>query len=161
MSFRKRGAARPCRQPIPRIESSSGEPPVGPVRCAGMNTILAVAIGGAAGSVARYLTQVWAGKLFGIDFPWGTLAVNVLGSLIMGVLVEFFALRWPVDPVMRAFLTIGILGGYTTFSSFSLDVMVLVQRGEVIVAGTYILASVIVSLAAIFGGLHLVRWILA
>jgi CrcB protein len=126
-----------------------------------MNTILAVAIGGAAGSVARYLTQLWAGKLLGMDFPWGTLAVNVLGSLIMGVLVELFALRWSVDPVMRAFLTIGILGGYTTFSSFSLDVLLLIQRGEVLVAGTYILTSVIVSLAAIFGGLYFVRWTLA
>jgi fluoride exporter len=126
-----------------------------------MNTILAVAIGGAAGSVARYLTQVWAGKLFGMGFPWGTLAVNVLGSFVMGVLVELFALRWSVTPVTRVFLTVGVLGGYTTFSSFSLDVMMLVMRGELAVAGGYVLASVIVSLAAIFGGLHLMRWVLA
>jgi CrcB protein len=126
-----------------------------------MNTIIAVAIGGAAGSVARYLTQVWCGKLFGTDFPWGTFAVNVLGSLVMGILIELFALRWSVDPVMRAFLTVGILGGYTTFSSFSLDVLTLIQRGDVLTAGTYILTSVIVSLAAIFGGLYLVRGLLA
>jgi CrcB protein len=125
-----------------------------------MNTILAVAIGGAAGSVARYLTQVWGGRLLGTDFPWGTITVNILGSLIMGILVELFALRWSADPVTRAFLTVGILGGYTTFSSFSLDTLVLVQRGELATATAYILASVIVSLAAIFSGLHLTRWVL-
>ena len=126
-----------------------------------MNTILAVAIGGAAGSVARYFTQVWGGRLLGPDFPWGTITVNVLGSLIMGMLVALFALRWSADPAMRAFLTVGILGGYTTFSSFSLDTLVLVQRGELATATVYILASVILSLAAIFAGLHLARWALA
>jgi CrcB protein len=126
-----------------------------------MNSILAVAVGGALGSVARYLTQSWALRLLGGDFPWGTLAVNVVGSFIMGVLIETFALRWSAGSAMRAFLTVGILGGYTTFSSFSLDTMVLVQRGEAGTAMIYVAASVVVSLAAIFAALHLVRAILA
>lgn len=122
-----------------------------------MNTILAVAIGGAAGSVARYLTQLWCVRLLGAAFPWGTLAVNVTGSFMMGILVELFALRWSADPVMRAFLTVGVLGGYTTFSSFSLDVVLLVQRGALLSSGAYILASVAVSLVGIFGAIALVR----
>ena len=126
-----------------------------------MNMILVVAIGGAA-RIGRSLFHSSLGRQAARHgLPWGTLAVNVLGSFTMGVLVELFALRWSADSVTRAFLTIGVLGGYTTFSSFSLDMMVLVQRGDTAAAGGYLFASLVVSFAAIFGGLHLVRWMLA
>jgi CrcB protein len=126
-----------------------------------MTMITAIFFGGGIGSVARYLTMVGCGRLCGTEFPWGTLIVNVLGSFIMGILIELFALRWSADPVMRATLTVGFLGGYTTFSTFSLDVLYLMQRGAMLASAAYIIASVAISIAAIFAGLFLIRWSLA
>ncbi|WP_044561683.1 CrcB family protein, partial [Azospirillum sp. B4] len=80
-----------------------------------MNQVIVVAAGGALGSVLRYLSQVWLGRLLGTDFPWGTLFVNIVGSLLMGVLVEAGGRVWQVSPEMRAFLAVGVLGGFTTF----------------------------------------------
>ena len=83
--------------------------------------IFAVAAGGALGSSARYLVGIGSGKLFGTDFPLGTLIINVTGSFLMGLFVGLFAVKWDLSQAARAFLTVGICGGYTTFSTFSLD----------------------------------------
>ncbi|MBM3555970.1 MAG: fluoride efflux transporter CrcB [Alphaproteobacteria bacterium] len=125
-----------------------------------MKLVLAVALGGAIGSVARHFVAGRITHLYGTAFPWGILTVNVVGSLIMGVLAEAMALKWDVSAETRAFLTVGILGGFTTFSSFSLDVAVLVERGETLNAALYIALSVIASVAALFAGLHLARVVL-
>lgn len=122
-----------------------------------MPTVLWVALGGALGSMARYGVNVLSGRVLGTDFPWHTLIVNVVGSFAMGALVALMALRWNVASDTRAFLTTGILGGFTTFSAFSLDFALLVERRDYVLAGSYAAASVILSLAAIMAGLALVR----
>lgn len=122
-----------------------------------MPTMLWVALGGALGSAARYGVNVLSGRLFGAAFPWHTLIVNVAGSFIMGALVALMAARWNVGQDTRAFLTTGILGGFTTFSAFSLDFALLVERRDYLLASSYVLASVGLSLIAIMAGLALVR----
>ncbi len=119
--------------------------------------ILWVAAGGALGSSARYLVNVWAARWLGDEFPWATLIVNVAGSFIMGLLIGLMAQRLNVSSEVRAFLTTGILGGFTTFSAFSLDFAVLVERKTYAAAGFYAAGSVLLSLAAVFAGLALVR----
>jgi len=123
-------------------------------------TYLWVALGGALGSVARYLVGVHGGRLLGTAFPWSTLIINVTGSFLIGVFAESFALRWDAAPSTRVFLVVGICGGYTTFSTFSLEVVTLVNRDQYLAAAAYILASVVVSVAALFAGLHLMRAVL-
>ena len=122
-----------------------------------MPTILWVAAGGALGSAARYGVNVWSGRLFGAEFPWHTFIVNVVGCFAMGVLVELMALKLNVGNDTRAFLTTGILGGFTTFSAFSLDFALLVERKTYGAALAYGLGSVALSLIAVFAGLSLVR----
>jgi CrcB protein len=122
-----------------------------------MPTLIAVAAGGALGAALRHLFAAQVGRLLGAGFPWGILAANILGSFVMGVLVEGLALKWNLSAEMRAFLTVGVLGGFTTFSSFSLDTVLLWQRGEAIPAALYVAASVIVSIAALLAGLLLAR----
>lgn len=120
-------------------------------------TIVWVAIGGALGSALRYLVNVTSGRLLGTEFPWHTLTVNVVGCFVMGMLVELMALRWSVSNDIRAFLTTGILGGFTTFSAFSLDFAVLVERKAVNTAVLYAASSIGLSLLAVFAGLYAVR----
>lgn len=122
-----------------------------------MQMILSIAAGGAIGSVLRHFVGVGALALLGSSFPYGTLFVNVVGSFVMGVLVALFAHLGNPSQELRAFLAIGVLGGFTTFSSFSLDVATLYERGQVVVAGLYVLLSLILSLAAIFAGMFMVR----
>ena len=122
-----------------------------------MNAILLVASGGAIGSVARYLVGVGMARAFGVAFPYGTLAVNVIGGFLMGLFIELLARRFEGSPELRLFIAIGILGGFTTFSSFSLDVAVLWERGELAIALSYMLASVILSIGALSLGLWLAR----
>jgi CrcB protein len=122
-----------------------------------MPVVLWIAAGGAIGAAARHGVNVWAGRLFGYAFPWHTLVVNVAGCFVMGLLVEAMALRLNVGNEMRAFLTTGILGGFTTFSAFSLDFALLVERKAFVSACAYAAGSVLLSLAAIFAGLALVR----
>jgi CrcB protein len=122
-----------------------------------LQLIIAVAIGGAIGSVARYLVGIGSGKLFGVAFPWGTLIINIAGSFLIGVLVESFALRWDLPQVARVFLTVGICGGFTTFSTFSLDSYLLMDRGELWPAFAYMAGSVVLSIAGLFAGLQMVR----
>jgi fluoride exporter len=121
--------------------------------------VLAVAIGGAIGSVARYLVAIGVGRAFGTNFPWGTLIINVTGSFLIGAFAGLFALKWDLPQAMRIFLTVGICGGYTTFSTFSLDVFYLMERGEIVAAGGYMIASVVLSVAALVAAMQLVRLI--
>lgn len=126
-----------------------------------MSAILAVAAGGAAGAVARYLVMSGIGHWFGPSFPYGTLVVNVVGSFVLGALVETMALVWSVGTEMRAFLVVGVLGSFTTFSTFSLDVVTLVQRGQLGIAGFYVVASVVLALVGFMLGLALFRVVLS
>jgi len=121
-----------------------------------MLNILFVALGGAAGSVGRYLTGVMAGRLLGPGTPWaGTLTVNIVGGALMGVLVGVLAHRGGADQARwRLLLGVGVLGGFTTFSSFSLDTALMIERREWSAAGLYALVSVTVSIAALFAGLY-------
>ncbi len=119
--------------------------------------ILVVAIGGALGSVARYLVGVGSTRLFGLSFPWGTRIINIVGSFLIGVFIESFALKWNAPQATRVFLTVGICGGFTTFSTFSLDAYVLLARGDVRSCALYVIASVVLSIAALYGGLQMVR----
>ena len=125
-----------------------------------MNHILLVAIGGALGSSARYLTGQAALRLFGPGFPWGTLAVNVVGSLAIGVFAELITRRFDGSPELRMFVVTGILGGFTTFSAFSLEVTAMMERGDHMTAAAYVLLSLVLSVAAVFAGLALVRALL-
>ncbi|MBE3637403.1 fluoride efflux transporter CrcB [Mangrovicoccus algicola] len=120
--------------------------------------LLMVALGGAIGASGRFLAGRAALWLLGPGFPWGTLFVNVAGSLVMGVLVAVMALKGGTK--FAPFLTVGMLGGFTTFSSFSLDAVTLWERGQAGLAATYVLTSVIVSLGALFAGLTLTRMVL-
>lgn len=122
-----------------------------------MNMILSIAAGGAVGAVLRHFAGLAALRLMGPGFPWGTLCVNIAGSFVMGLLVGLFAHFWHPVQEVRAFLTVGVLGALTTFSTFSLDTAVLWERGQMMETGLYVAASVALSIAALFAGLFLVR----
>lgn len=118
-----------------------------------------VALGGAAGSVLRYLVSGVVGAWLGKEFPYGTLTVNIIGGLLMGLLVGAMA-RWlPAEHghELRALLAVGVLGGFTTFSAFSLDVVTLAERGAYGAVAAYIMASVLVSVLALLVGLWVMR----
>lgn len=121
-------------------------------------TLLYVAIGGAIGSVARYLMMSFIGHYTGTEFPYGTLLVNISGSLLMGILIGWLARTLPANQQdIRLFVAVGILGGYTTFSSFSLDAITLLEEGKWGAMSSYIMASVACSLAGLYAGLRLMR----
>lgn len=120
-----------------------------------LTNLLHVVLGGGIGAGLRYLTNVGALRLFGPGFPVATLVVNVLGSFLMGLLVELLAQRG--GQRLAPFLMTGVLGGFTTFSAFSLDSMTLWQRGETVLALVYVGMSVVLSLAAIALAMHLFR----
>ncbi len=124
-----------------------------------MGTVLAIALGGALGAVGRYALSSQITQWIGPGFPWGILLVNVAGCFAMGVIAELGALTLNLTPEMRAFLTTGFLGGFTTFSAFALDTAVLVERGEMASAAIYVAASVLASIAALFLGLAVVRMV--
>ena len=125
-----------------------------------MDKLLLVAAGGAAGSVARYLTGTLAGRWPG--WSWGTLTVNVLGGLLMGLLIGTLALRGGAEQErLRLLLGVGFLGGFTTFSAFSLEVANMVERRELASAAGYSLVSVVISVTAVFAGLMVARRVLA
>ena len=124
-----------------------------------MNAVFLVFAGAGIGGVARHLVNLGCARICGAVFPWGTLAVNIVGCMLMGLLIGWLALRagaaWTQDA--RLFLGTGVLGGFTTFSAFSLDAMQLFERGEMSLALGYVLASVVLSIAALAFGLALVR----
>ena len=122
-----------------------------------MTAVLWVAAGGAVGSVARYGFNIGLSKLHDHHFPWGIFTVNVLGSLAMGILVALFARKWPDGENMRLALTTGLLGGFTTFSAFSYDVVALMEKGEAGTAAVYTITSVLLSILACAAGLWIVR----
>jgi CrcB protein len=116
---------------------------------------LIVFLGAGIGGALRHGVNNAAARMFGYGFPFGTLVVNILGSFLMGVLAGYFVFRTGVPQHMRLFLTTGILGGFTTFSAFSLDAALLIERHQYGPAAAYVGASVFVSLAALFAGLAL------
>ena len=118
-------------------------------------TLIQVALGGALGATARYLTGLAAVRAIGPGLPWGTLIVNIAGSFLMGILVVMLAQFG--SNRFAPFLMTGLLGGFTTFSAFSLDAVTLYERGAVGAAALYVSASVVLSLAAIAAGLILAR----
>ena len=119
---------------------------------------LIVFLGAGIGGAGRHGMNMLALRLFGIGgFPFGTLAINIVGSLLMGIAAEYFALRTGIPQQWRLFLATGILGGFTTFSAFSLETALLLERGETLQAVFYALASTVVSVAARFCGLAVIR----
>lgn len=120
-------------------------------------TYLIVFLGGGLGAALRHGINIASTRALGAGFPYGTLLINITGSLIMGLIAGWFALKGDASQGWRLFLTTGILGGYTTFSAFSLDAALLYERGEVGAAAIYVIASVVLSIAGLFAGLALVR----
>jgi CrcB protein len=120
-------------------------------------SLLYVMLGGAFGSGARYLTGRATLSLFGPDFPYGTLAVNLIGGLLMGALVGVLARMANGGETWRLLLGVGVLGGFTTFSSFSLEAAMMIERGQLGVALGYVAMSAIGAIAAVFVGLTLAR----
>ena len=119
--------------------------------------LIAIALGGALGSLLRYFVASAIQSPASAGFPWAIFLVNITGGFAMGVIVELSALKLQITPEVRAFLTVGILGGYTTFSTFSLDSVLLIQRGAYASAAAYIVGSTMLSIGALFAGLWLVR----
>lgn len=118
---------------------------------------LIVFLGAGLGGAFRLGVNQATIRLFGLGFPFGTLAVNVVGSLIMGLLTEYFVLRSGLSQEFRLFLTTGILGGFTTFSTFSLDAVALWERGQWAISLIYVALSVALSLGALVAGLMIIR----
>lgn len=123
-----------------------------------MNGFVLVALGGGLGAAARYGAGILATRIFGVAFPVGTMIVNIAGSFLMGLLIGLLARYVPENSTaIRLFVGIGVLGGFTTFSSFSLDAITLFERGALMEFSFYVLGSVVVSLLALVLGLSLMR----
>lgn len=126
-----------------------------------MKTILAIAAGGALGALGRHFLAYHVNAWIGSGFPWGIFVCNVVGSFALGVLVESSALVWSPSAELRAFIAVGVLGAFTTFSTFSLDIVLLLERGDLVKAGLYVTASVLCGVIGLFAGLHLIRTVMA
>lgn len=122
--------------------------------------LISVAFGGAVGAVTRFAVMNGIGHFTHAGFPYATLVVNVLGSFFLGALIEISALSWSPGAEMRSFLVVGVLGAFTTFSTFSQDVWFLIERGEMLNAGLYVGLSVFLSIAGLVAGLSLFRQLL-
>lgn len=116
-----------------------------------------MALGGAVGAVGRYVMMSGIGHWLHAGFPYATLTVNVVGSFVMGAVIEIMALAWSPSQEMRAFIVVGILGSFTTFSTFSLDVFYLFERGNLVQAGMYIALSVLLTITGLYAGMHVFR----
>lgn len=121
-----------------------------------MNYLL-VFFGGGLGAAFRYAVNLWCARPFGTGFPYSTFIINITGSLIMGLIAGYLALKGEASHSWRLFAMTGILGGYTTFSAFSLDAVMLYERGEMGLALAYVLGSVLLAIAGLFAGLALMR----
>lgn len=126
-----------------------------------MIIVFAVGLGGAIGAVCRYLLSSGVAQVMGTQFPWGIMLVNIIGGLAMGVITEIGAQSAQLPLEVKTFLTTGILGGFTTFSAFSLDTALLIERGDMMNAALYVTGSVLGSIAALFAGLWAVRMVVA
>jgi len=124
-----------------------------------LHPIVVVFLGAGTGGVLRHLMNLVAPRLLGAGFPFATLIINVSGSFLMGVMTGYLAFRndLPFHQELRLFLTTGLLGGYTTFSTFSLDFLFLMERGETLLALAYVLGSVALGLLGVFAGIWLLR----
>jgi CrcB protein len=118
---------------------------------------LIVFLGGGLGAALRHGVNIFAARFAGTSFPYGTLSINIAGSLAMGLIAEYFALKAGLPQRWRLFLTTGILGGFTTFSAFSLEAALLYERGQLAGAAIYVVASVVLAIGALFAGLAIVR----
>ena len=125
-----------------------------------VQTLLLVGAGGAFGAMGRFLLGRYVLQALGPGFPWGTLAANVIGAFVMGLLVELFATKLSLSTGLQAGLTVGLLGGFTTFSAFSLETALMIERHDWTMALTYVTASVGLCVLALFAALYLVRsWV--
>jgi len=124
-----------------------------------MQALLIVFLGAGTGGALRHLVNVFGPSLWGRDFPWSTALINVSGSLAMGLLIGYLALRsdGSLPQSVRLFLATGVLGGYTTFSSFSLDAMTLIERGQVGAAVAYVAGTIALGLIGLWAGLLIMR----
>jgi len=122
-----------------------------------VNQWLAIAAGGALGAVARFWVSGWVYENFGKGFPWGTLAVNVLGSFVIGLMFVILVEKIAADPVWRSLVMVGMLGAFTTFSTFSLETLQLLEAGAVLRAGANMLVSVTSCVLAAWGGVSISR----
>lgn len=118
---------------------------------------LLVFIGGGLGATLRHAINVFCARCLGTGFPYGTFFINISGSLVMGLIAGYLASKGEAAQPWRLFLMTGILGGYTTFSAFSLDSMVLYERGEIALAAFYVIGSVVIAIAGLIAGLTLMR----
>ena len=122
-----------------------------------MYHVFLVAVGGAIGATARHLINIAVLRVLGPGFPWGTLGINIAGSFAMGLFIELLARRFGGSNEIRLFVATGVLGGFTTFSAFSLDFVTLYQRAELLSAFFYVTASVVISILALFLGLWVAK----
>ena len=123
-----------------------------------MNYVL-VFVGGGLGASLRHFINVVCAKSLGTAFPYGTFIINISGSIVMGLIAGYLAFKGEASQPWRLFLMTGILGGYTTFSAFSLDSMLLYERGALGLAAFYVLGSVVLAIAGLFSGLSLIRYL--
>ncbi len=126
-----------------------------------MKTILYVALGGALGAVARYLLGMIALQLSSGHWPWGNFSANVLGSVGLGILIAALSLSWSPSTEVRAFLVVGLFGGFTTFSAFSFETILLFERGREDLAVLYVGATLVAAIGGLFAGMRLTRMVLA
>ena len=130
-----------------------------------MNIVLAIALGGALGAVCRHYVNAYISGVFGSivgnvgggHFPAGIMVCNILGSFLMGLMIAGFAAAWDVPQSMRALLTVGFLGAFTTFSTFSMDIVLLAERGAYLTAFTYMSLSVVLGVGALLLGMSLIK----
>lgn len=119
-----------------------------------MTLLFSIGLGGAIGAILRYLSMSL------VSAPWGTMSINIIGSFMLGSFLELSALKWDISPELRAFIVIGLLGAFTTFSTFSMDTVYLLQKGDLKTATFYMFASVILGLLAFIFGMWIFRQIL-
>ncbi len=122
-----------------------------------MPMLVAIAAGGALGAVARHFVSHQVALWLGHGFPFGTMGVNVLGSFLLGVLVTLLAESFSLSQELRGFLVVGLLGGFTTFSAFSLETVLLIERNQMALAGLYVTGSVLLGVFGLFAGIYLAR----
>jgi CrcB protein len=122
-----------------------------------MMNYLLVFFGGGLGATLRHFINIVCARSLGTAFPWGTFIINITGSTVMGLIAGYLTFKGEASQPWRLFLMTGILGGYTTFSAFSLDAALLYERGEIGLALLYVLGSAVLAIAGLFAGLALVR----